>query len=446
MDTLAFDLIASPFLASGAGSATPIIGLIAALWLISAGTLAWKRSVGLAVAAGFGLAVSLYLGFQHAVDAGTSICSVSEIFNCDTVNRSVYSEIAGVPIAFLGAGFYAAVVVVSLLSDRKPEQYSRASALVLVGSLASVAYSGFLAWASVQLGAWCLFCISLYGLNLILLVGSALAARAAGPVGEGVVAGITGRDDSSVRTMALTFVVAVAVSLFAYSQMTGGESTTPDLTNATPDEIDPASLAVLFEATASPLVLDGTEPVLGDPSAPYVVIEFADYECPHCAQTAPTIKELVAKYPQIQVLFKHYPISGLCNKAVGAEGHKNACAAAAAAECARQQGHFWELSDLMFKNQDYLSKDDIRFMATQVNLDAAAFEQCMGDPATEVAVRVDAGAGEDAGLRGTPSLYLQGVKPGEIVHVKGLAEEAAALVTAHQMGIVLPPTPPFSGQ
>jgi protein-disulfide isomerase len=100
----------------------------------------------------------------------------------------------------------------------------------------------------------------------------------------------------------------------------------------------------------------------------------------------------------------------------------------------------------MFKNQEYLSKEDIRFMAGQVKLDPVVFEQCMGDPATEVAVRVDAGAGEVAGLRGTPSLYLQGVKPGEIVHVKGLAEEAAALVAAHEMGIVLPPTPPYSGQ
>jgi len=449
MDSIALSLpsLLAPILGVSAGDATPIIGGIAAGWLVCAGLVAWNRYAGLAATGAMGLGVSIYLGFQHAADAGTSACSVSDVFNCDTVNRSEYSEIMGIPIAFLGAAFYAAVLVVSAAASRRPDAHRRAGHAIFAGSLLSVAYSGFLAWASMQLGAWCLFCISLYGVNLILLVASALQARTL--EGETLFGGIgpalAGDGDRSRSRMVLVGAFTLVFSFVAYKRSGGGAPTAGEaVSQKSPAEIDPSELAVLFQAPKAPLEVDGTEPVLGDPSAPYVLVEFADYECPHCAATAPELKALVEAHPEIQLQFKHYPISNICNDAIGAAGHQNACAAAAAAECARQQGRFWELSALMFKNQQYLAKDDLRFMAGQVGLDKDAFESCMADPATEQAVRLDAAAGDQAGLTGTPTLYLKGIKGEEWVHVKGLGDEAAALVAAHKMGMTLPETPAFA--
>ena len=436
-----------PVLGVGAGDATPIIGGIIVGWLVCAGLVAWKRYAGLVAAGAMGLGVSIYLGFQHAADAGASACSVSEVFNCDTVNRSEYSEFMGIPIAFIGAGFYAAVLVVSAAAMRRPESHPRAGHTIFAGSLIGVAYSAFLAWASMQLGAWCLFCISLYGVNLILLGGSALQARTLDGVTlfGGIGPALAGRDDKSRTRMVLVGAFTLVFSHVAYKRSGGGApSAGQAIAQKEAGDIDPAELAVLFQAPKTPLEVDGTEPVLGDPSAPYILVEFADYECPHCAATAPELKALIEAHPEIQLQFKHYPISNICNDAIGAPGHENACAAAAAAECARQQGRFWELSALMFKNQQYLAKDDLRFMAGQVELDKDAFETCMADPATEQAVRVDAAAGDQAGLTGTPTLYLKGIKGEEWVHVKGLAEEAAALVAAHKMGMTLPETPAYA--
>ncbi|MEC7946060.1 MAG: thioredoxin domain-containing protein, partial [Myxococcota bacterium] len=347
----------------------------------------------------------------------------------------------------IGAGFYAAVLAVSVAASRGPARYDRAAHIIFFGGVLGVCYSVFLAGVSLKLGAWCLFCISLYGLNLLLLVGGALQARTL--EGETLLGGIApalrGGDDKSMSLMATAGIVVMAGSLFVYNQSGGDGPTAGEvLADKAPADIDPAELAALFQAPKAPLEVDGTEPVLGDPSAPYVVVEFADYECPHCAATAPELKALVEAHPEIQLQFKHYPISNLCNEAIGAAGHENACAAAAAAECARLQGRFWELSALMFKNQQYLAKDDIRFMAGQVGLDTAAFEACMADPATEQAVRVDAAAGDRAGLTGTPTLYLKGVKGDEWLHVRGLGDEVAALVAAHKEGIELPPTPAFA--
>ena len=449
MDSIVISLpsLLHPVLGVGAGDATPIIGGIIVGWLVCAGLVAWKRYAGLAAAGAMGLGVSVYLGFQHAADAGASACSVSEVFNCDTVNRSEYSEFMGIPIAFIGAGFYAAVLVVSAAAMRRPESHPRAGHTIFAGSLLGVAYSAFLAWASMQLGAWCLFCISLYGVNLILLGGSALQARTLD--GETLFGGIgpalAGRDDKSRTRMVLVGAFTLVFSYVAYKRSGGGApSAGQAIAQKEAGDIDPAELAVLFQAPKAPLEVDGTEPVLGDPSAPYILVEFADYECPHCAATAPELKALIEAHPEIQLQFKHYPISNICNDAIGAPGHENACSAAAAAECARQQGRFWELSALMFKNQQYLAKDDLRFMAGQVELDKDAFETCMADPATEQAVRVDAAAGDQAGLTGTPTLYLKGIKGEEWVHVKGLAEEAAALVAAHKMGMTLPETPAYA--
>jgi protein-disulfide isomerase/uncharacterized membrane protein len=449
MDPLALSLpsLLSPFLGAGGGDATPILGGIAAGWLVCAGLLAWKRYAGLAAAGAMGLGVSIYLGFQHAADAGASVCSVSDIFNCDTVNRSEYSEFMGVPIAFIGAGFYAAVLAASVAALRMPEDHKRAAHAIFFGSILSIFYSGFLAWASMQLGAWCLFCISLYGVNLILLAGSALQARTLD--GEtlfgGIAPALMGKEDKSISQMLIVGVIALVGSVFAYNRAGGGAPSAGEvIAEKAPGDIDPAELAVLFQAPKGPLEVDGTEPVYGDPNAPYVLVEFADFQCPHCAATTPELKALIQAHPEIQLQFKHYPLSGACNDAIGSPGHENSCHAAAAAECARLQGKFWELTTLMFKNQQYLAKDDIRFMAGQVGLDKDAFETCMGDPATEQAVRVDAAAGDKAGLSGTPTLYLKGVKGEEWVHVKGLGDEAAALVAAHKMGIELPPTPAFA--
>ncbi|MBL8619596.1 MAG: thioredoxin domain-containing protein [Deltaproteobacteria bacterium] len=411
----------------------PIVGGIVAGWLVILGLLLWRRPAGIAAAGAGGLGVSLYLGRQHHPSAGSSFCSVDDVFNCDVVNRSEYSELFGLPIAFLGAGFYAACLFVGVMLLREPAHHKRGAHVVVAGGVLAVLYSAFLAWASSQLGSWCLFCISLYGVNALLLAGGLLAAKDSGePLGSGLVLGLLGKDDRSIGGMLGAGVLAVVLSMFWYRSL-GGEA--PGGRGA---DGAPADLSALMAPMSGPLTLDGTEPIDGNPSAKYTVVEFADFECPHCGKVAPQLHKLVTDHPEVRVLFKHYPLSNLCNEAISNEFHKDACGAARAAECARVQGKFWEMDRVMFMNQQFLAAADLKLIAGQVGLDLPAYEACMASPESELAVKADAQHGNAAGVNGTPAMFISGLfGPGEFVFVPGGPEDLDALIRAHKGGAAL---------
>ena len=89
--------------------------------------------------------------------------------------------------------------------------------------------------------------------------------------------------------------------------------------------------------------------------------------------------------------------------------HENACAAAAATECAHKQDKFWEMNRLVFKNQNYLSRRDIDFIGEQVGLDMAQFATCMDDPSILAGITSDINAANKVGVTGTPSVFLTGI-------------------------------------
>jgi len=419
-----------------AGTATPVIAFVLTVWILAGGLMARKRDLGLGAAALVGLGVSLYLGFQHHEAAGSSICSVDELFNCDTVNRSVYSELGGIPIAFLGSGFYGGVFLLLLARVRKgAAALPHAGHLILVGAALGLLYSLFLAWASFTLGAWCLFCICLYGINGLLFLGGSLEVAGSG-VGAwaGVKATASAADDKSLPTFIWGGALVFILSMGAYRS-----GSTPEV-DADGRETT-SSLASLFHGTEGPLDLDGTEPRLGPDGAPYTLVEFADFECPHCGQVFPELHDLVEQAGDIQLRFKHYPISDICNDAVEFPGHEMACGAAAAADCAGVQGRFWEMSGLMFKNQSYLSPKDLSFIAGQVGLDVAAFDACMASPGAMAGVKMDIAHARKVGVHGTPTMLLGGVKDGEWLLVRGGTEAVARLVAAHKAGTPMPATP-----
>ena len=146
-----------------------LVGGIATVWLAAIAAGKAKPWIGLLVSSLSALSVSLYLGVQHKGAAGKSICSVDQTFDCDKVNSSAYGELFDIPIASLGSSFYAGVAMLAILCLRSPAAYKHAAHLVAAGGAVSVLYSAFLGYVSIGIGAWCLFCISMYGLNAIIL-------------------------------------------------------------------------------------------------------------------------------------------------------------------------------------------------------------------------------------------------------------------------------------
>jgi protein-disulfide isomerase len=138
-----------------------------------------------------------------------------------------------------------------------------------------------------------------------------------------------------------------------------------------------------------------------DPSkAKVVIVEFADFQCPHCARAAKTMREVISDSDQVTVYFKQYPL----------KMHEHARAAAQAALAAHRQGKFWEMHDALMENQETISPDNIQAWAKSLDLDMARLAADMASPDIDAIINADVLAGDDADLTGTPTIFVNGVR------------------------------------
>jgi NhaA family Na+:H+ antiporter len=142
--------------------------------------------------------------------------------------------------------------------------------------------------------------------------------------------------------------------------------------------------------------------IRGQADAPVTLVEYGDYECPHCRQVAPIIEELRARFgDRLRYVFRHFPLTTM---------HPHAQLAAEAAEAAAAQGKFWEMHDLLFERQDALDEGDLIQYAIELGLDAERFERELPDHVYAGRVREDFLSGVRSGANGTPTFFLNGVR------------------------------------
>lgn len=140
-------------------------------------------------------------------------------------------------------------------------------------------------------------------------------------------------------------------------------------------------------------------PVLGDTEAPVTIAVYDDFECPYCAKSVPLFKQVVEKYPgQVKLAFKNFPLSS----------HRNARNAALTALAANQQGKFWEVHDLLFENYNSLNPKKIDDLAAQTGLDMERLKKDRVDPQLNALVTSDINEGTAIGVRGTPTVFING--------------------------------------
>ncbi len=142
------------------------------------------------------------------------------------------------------------------------------------------------------------------------------------------------------------------------------------------------------------------DPAKGNPEAKVVVVEFGDFQCPFCKQSEPILKQVMEKYgDKIYFMFRDYPITSI---------HPEALAAAEAANCAEQQGQFWDYHDQLYARQDELSSATYRSIAEALGLDMPKFNICLNTHATRAEITADAADGANLGVRGTPTFFING--------------------------------------
>jgi protein-disulfide isomerase len=146
------------------------------------------------------------------------------------------------------------------------------------------------------------------------------------------------------------------------------------------------------------------------------MVEYADFQCPACKAYYPIVKNLLGLYPeQLKVVFKHFPISTL---------HKNAVAAATAAEAAGRQNKFFKLGDILYEKQDEWAdlenpQDKFLSYAKEIGLDIEKFKKDQKDAAIAKAIEDDRNEGIKNGVNATPSFFIDGEKLENPPDIKG---------------------------
>jgi protein-disulfide isomerase len=164
------------------------------------------------------------------------------------------------------------------------------------------------------------------------------------------------------------------------------------------------------------------DPVRGNLSAPVTIVVFSDFECPFCKVGEQTLMSVYQKYNgNVAVIFKNFPLTTI---------HPNAYNSALAAECANEQGKFWEYHDYLFSHNNALSPLELKNYAGDLALDTARFNECFDKQRYAFNVQRDMDVGRQLGISGTPAFFingrrLSGAQP-EIEFTKIIDEELAS--------------------
>ena len=148
-------------------------------------------------------------------------------------------------------------------------------------------------------------------------------------------------------------------------------------------------------------------PVKGSPDAPVEIVEFSDFQCPHCKRAWPKVEQLISQSPNARLVFENFPLSNI---------HKWADRAAGYADCIARKNpdQFWKFAQEVFDQQENITDQNavekLNAIATDAGADAAATATCADSSETKVRVNQQYQLGAALGVTGTPALFLNGRK------------------------------------
>jgi protein-disulfide isomerase len=180
----------------------------------------------------------------------------------------------------------------------------------------------------------------------------------------------------------------------------------------------------MFEAEPATLALavSPRDHAEGPENAAVTLVEYGDYECPHCGRAYPILKRIQERLGlRLRFIFRNFPLSQV---------HPHAQHAAEAAEAAAAQGYFWEMHDTLFLHQRALTDRYLHEYASTIGMDPARFRQELADHRYAGRVRDDFLSGVHSGVNGTPTFFINGSRHDDAWDFETLlrALEAAAVV------------------
>jgi protein-disulfide isomerase len=140
----------------------------------------------------------------------------------------------------------------------------------------------------------------------------------------------------------------------------------------------------------------------GPDDAPVTLVEFGDFECPHCGRAYGVLKEVQSALgDRLRFVYRHFPIT---------TSHPHAQHAAEAAEAAAAQGKFWEMHDALFEHQHALDDNHLVEYAGMIGIDVRRFASDLRTHKYAQDVREDFRSGIISGVNGTPTFFINGLR------------------------------------
>jgi uncharacterized membrane protein/protein-disulfide isomerase len=377
------------------------------LWLLGFATLGLGASL-----------TASYVHYQLLTNPSyTSFCDVSTTVSCTQAYLSSYGSLFGVPVAAGGVLYFAAVLAIVGLAGRSTSKArENAPGYVFALSTLALAFILYLGYGSyVVLKTFCVVCALTYVsvIAIFLVSGGATSF----PMKT-----LPDRARRDVRTLVSSPVALVVVFLLAagavlaatvFPRETAPSSTQaaapPPLPTVTDDER--AKLAQWWEVQPKvdvPIPADG---------AKVLIVKFNDYQCPACKVTYEQYKQILPKYiasGQVKYVVKHYPLEPECNPYVPGGNHYASCEAAASVVMARTKGTADKLEEWIFSHQGppLLTPDQVKDAARTIG-GITDFDAQYARSKEEI--KTDAGLGQLLNVRSTPTFYVNGRSPTQIL-------------------------------
>ncbi len=351
-----------------------------------------------------------YYDLAFGLGTGDNICNINATFSCDTVTASRFATFLGVPVAAWGAAANVMLLVlvfgwlVGWADDVKQlGRYSiYLSGLIALTSIVMGSISMF------YIGSFCIFCMTAYVCSFVVF-GLLWTSREKEPFP-------IKKDFLNLFTEAKTylgFLIAIPVMAFLFNQAILSSMGGSNVNEMVRDSVASWNVAPVLAFGVQPSMIKGAS----DDNAKMVVTEFADFRCSHCRHAAPTVKAFIKSHPDVQFRFYNFPLDGTCNK-VMQSGDGVSCFLAKAVTCAEKLGQQgWELSDSLFNSQDEIIRMDaaavrekVAAMAGTAGLEKDGFLACVDGPEVSALVAKQADLGDEVGVKGTPTFFVNGRK------------------------------------
>jgi len=170
-------------------------------------------------------------------------------------------------------------------------------------------------------------------------------------------------------------------------------------------------------------VSEGRDHIRGPSSAPVTLVEYGDFECPHCGQAHVILEQLLGQFGErVRLVYRHFALAQI---------HPHAQRAAEASEAAAAQERFWEMHDILFENQDALEDERLAEYAQDLNLDLVHFERDLFGEVFKPRVREDFMSGVRSGVNGTPTFFINGQRHDGPWDLESLSAAIDAQLHAH---------------